>query len=120
MRCTTRLVRTDLTSGAKSAPIAKPTSLPRATFRRTWSAMKISTNTAHGEKCQPMDVSGSRWLPQDGRLIALVTGFGLRLGVGHGLTTRHGDLRLSIMGDGYSLGERGPGRLGRSTYAPFM
>src|SRR5215472_3043401 len=114
MRCTARLVQTDLTNGAKSAPIAKPTSLPRATFRRTSSAMKISTNTAHGGKCRPMDASGSRWLPQVGRLTALVTGFGLLLGVGHGLTTRPGDLRRSIMGDGYSLEEPGPGRLGRS------
>src|SRR6185312_15291738 len=68
------------------------TSRPRRnTFRRMWSAMRISTNTDSGETRRSTDQSGFRAaLEWGGRLTGTVTGFGSIRGAGPGLTTSLG------------------------------
>src|SRR5581483_1520407 len=79
-------------------------------------AMKTSMATAHGANIQHTDAYGFQSSPPDGRRTALVTGFGLPLGDGHGLTMHLGDLLRSIMGDGCTSAEYGAGLLDRLAF----
>src|SRR5579884_3680783 len=108
-----RRVRMDLTSGVRCARSARRTSFRSAMFRpRLW-VMKISTATAHGATFQPTDAFGFQSSQRDGLRIASVTGCGSLPGAGPGLTTHHGDSLRSIMGDGFTSPEYGPGLLVR-------